>query len=203
MMLVRLSLVLVGLMGALGAVGCSEEEEAAQEFLPPVSVALVESVDLKQEIRASGDLRARFHTTIAAEVEGRITGISIEEGGSVEKDAIVLEIDPARRKLDVGAARARVAQSNANKIAKEQQPKQARIRQATAAQNVASDQQLEEAETALLPRASSSVEADRAAPGRRKSGPSPTRACSAPFAGLDCQAHGTTRRVRAEGRSAF
>ena len=179
MMTVRMSIALVGLFGLFVASGCGEEEVATQDFLPSVSVARVESVDLAQEIRASGDLRARLHTTIAAEVEGRITGIAIEEGGAVEQGEVVLEIDPARHKLDVGAARARLAQSRAN-LAKEKHQAE-RIRKLRS-QSVASEQQLEEAETALL-LARSSVEADRAVLGVEERALSDA-SVSAPFAGL-------------------
>lgn len=161
------------------AVGCGEEAEEKTEFLPSVSVTRVESVDLSQEIRASGDLRARFHTTIAAEVEGRVTGISVEEGGSVELGAVVLEIDPARRKLDAGAARARLAQARANFVKDRNQAE--RIRKLRS-QSVASDQQLEEAETALL-LARSSVDAERAALGVSERALADA-SVSAPFAGL-------------------
>lgn len=141
---------------------CSEEEIIEEnELLSAVSLARVETIDFDEELRASGDLRARFHTTIAAEVQGRVTEIAVEEGGTVEKGAVVIEIDPERRKLDVDAARARLAQSRANELKERRQT--ARIRQLRE-QKVASEQQLEEAETALL-LASSSVKADQAALG--------------------------------------
>ncbi len=178
-MKVRISIALVGLLGLLAASGCSGEEVATQDFLPSVSVTRVESIDLAQEIRASGDLRARLHTTIAAEVAGRITGIAVEEGGAVEKGEVVLEIDPARHKLDVGAARARLAKSRANYVKEKHQTE--RIRKLSS-QSVASEQQLEEAETALL-LARSSVDADRAELGVEERALSDA-SVSAPFAGL-------------------
>jgi membrane fusion protein (multidrug efflux system) len=181
-MKVRMGSVLFGLLGLLLLTACGSEEATTQEFLPPVSVVRVESIDLDQEIRASGDLRARFHTSIAAEVEGRITGIAVEEGGAVDKGAVVLEIDPARRKLDVNAARARLAQSRANLLKEKHQAE--RIRKLSS-QSVASEQQLEEAETALL-LASSSVEADRAALGVEQRALADA-SVSAPFAGLVAQ----------------
>ncbi|MFT5442161.1 MAG: membrane fusion protein (multidrug efflux system) [Myxococcota bacterium] len=146
---------------AVAALGCSEEEVKRETLSSAVSLTTVESVDLDEELRASGDLRARFHTMIAAEVEGRVTGISIEEGHAVELDAVVIEIDPARRKLDLEASRARLAQARANETKERRQ--EARVRQLRS-QSVASVQQMEEAETALL-LATSSVQADRAALG--------------------------------------
>ena len=67
-----------------------------------------------EEIHASGDLEARCHTEIAAEVDGRVTELAIDEGGSVEKGAVVIELDPERRQLDLAAAEARLSQARAN-----------------------------------------------------------------------------------------
>ena len=69
---------------ALSAAGCGGDGAKKDDHFPSVSAAVVEAVDLQEEIRASGDLNARLHTTIAAEIEGRITEISVDEGGSVK-----------------------------------------------------------------------------------------------------------------------
>jgi len=169
---------------AIFSFACSEEEEVDDILLSVVSLASVEAVDLDEELRASGDLQARYHTTIAAEVEGRVTDISVEEGGAVEQGAVVIEIDPARRKLDVEAARARLAQARANEVKEKRQTE--RIRKLRG-QNVASEQQLEEAETALL-LAASSVEADRAALGVADRVLADA-SVHAPFAGLVAKRH--------------
>jgi RND family efflux transporter MFP subunit len=161
------------------AVGCGSDAKRENEHLPSVSTAMVEAVDLQEEIHASGDLNARLHTTIAAEIEGRITEISVDEGGSVAAGAVVLEIDPERRRLELDAARAQLAQAQANFTNERRQSE--RIRKLRT-QNVASEQQLEEAETKLL-LARSRVEAERAALGvveRALADASVT----APFAGL-------------------
>ena len=144
-----------------------------------MSAAVVEAVDLKEEIHASGDLHARLHTTIAAEIEGRITEISVDEGGSVKAGAVVIEIDPERRRLELAAGRAQLAQAQAN-YAKEQRNTE-RIRKLRT-QNVASDQQLEEAETGLS-LARSRVEAQRAALGVTERALADA-SVTAPFAGM-------------------
>lgn len=159
--------------------GCSEEEKTVDELLPSVSIHVVEARTLDEEIRASGDLEARFHTEIAAEVDGRVTELAIDEGGSVEAGAIVIEIDPQRRQLDLAAAEARLAQAAANLRKERSQTK--RIRELRS-QNVSSLQQLEEADTMLL-LAQSSMRAEEAAVGvaNRAVEDSSVRA---PFAGL-------------------
>ncbi len=173
-----LSFALVAALSA-GVTGCGEEEVTVEELLPSVSVYVVESRTLAEEIEASGDLEARFHTEIAAEVEGRVTDLTIDEGGSVEEGVVVIEIDPERRKLDLAAAEARLAQARAELA--NQKRKTKRIRELRS-QNVSSIQQLEEAET-MLALARSAVSAEQAAVGvaeRRVRDSS----VAAPFAGL-------------------
>ncbi|MFO0689087.1 MAG: efflux RND transporter periplasmic adaptor subunit [Myxococcota bacterium] len=161
------------------AAGCSEEVATTEEVLPSVSVVEVEAVDFDQDVRASGDLRARFQTMIAAEIAGRVTELSVDEGGAVAQGAVVIKIDPERRRLDLEAAKARLAQARAN--FRQETSKVERVRKLRS-ENISSVERLEEAETALL-LAESSVRAEEAAVGVA------TRALkdasvSAPFAGL-------------------
>ena len=162
-----------------GLVGCAEEEELVEELLPSVSVYVLEPRTLSEEIRASGDLEARFHTEIAAEVDGRVTELAVDEGGQVEEGAIVIEIDPARRDLDLAAAKARLSQARAER--RNQERKTRRIRELRS-QNVSSIQQLEEAET-MLALAESAVRAEEAAVGVAERAVRDS-SVTAPFAGL-------------------
>jgi membrane fusion protein, multidrug efflux system len=167
------------LLLALASVGCGGNDTKQDEHVPSVSAADVETVDLQEEIRASGDLNARLHTTIAAEIEGRITGIAVDEGGSVKQGAVVIEIDPQRRRLELAAGRAELAQAQANYEKEKRQA--ARIRKLHT-QNVSSEQKLEDAETALT-LARSQVEAQRAALGVTERALADA-SVSAPFAGM-------------------
>jgi len=170
---------LPALFFALGVAACGDQAAKENEHLPSVSAAVVESVDLKEEIRASGDLNARLHTTIAAEIEGRITEISVDEGGHVSAGAVVIEIDPERRRLELAAGRAQLAQAQANfENARRQTERIRKLR----SQNVASDQQLEAAETELS-LARSRVEAQRAALGVTERALADA-SVTAPFAGM-------------------
>ena len=135
-------LVALGLL----SLGCGEAETETQELLPSVSTARIERVDLEQAIRASGDLNAKLHTTVAAEIEGRVTGIEVEEGTWVEEGDVVLELDPERRQLELAAARAGLAQARAQ-YGKERRQTD-RVRKLHT-QNVASQQKLDEAEATL------------------------------------------------------
>jgi membrane fusion protein, multidrug efflux system len=164
---------------SLLASGCREEVAATEEILPSVSAVEISAVDFDQEIRASGDLRARFQTMIAAEIAGRVTDLSVDEGGSVAEGAVVIQIDPERRRLDLAAARARLAQARAN--LKQETSKVERVRKLRS-ENISSVERLEEAETALL-LAQSSVRAEEAAVGVAARALKDA-SVSAPFAGL-------------------
>ena len=134
------------LCAALALVACGDASTDLKDLLPTVSATVVKSLTLDEEIRASGDLEARLHTTVAAEIAGRVTGIQVEEGAPVEAGDVVLEIDPERRQLELDAARAGLAQARAEYGKERRQT--TRVRKLSS-ENVASQQQLEEAEAAL------------------------------------------------------
>jgi membrane fusion protein (multidrug efflux system) len=159
--------------------GCGTEEIEVQELLPSVSIFRVEAMTLNEEIQASGDLQARFHTMVAAEVAGRITELSIDEGGSVTAGAIVIKIDPARHELDLAAAEARLSQARANR--RKERSQAARIRELRS-QSVSSVRQLEEAENALA-LARAAVHAEEAAVGVARRAVNDS-SVAAPFEGL-------------------
>lgn len=79
----------------------------------PVTLYPVESVDLRERIKATGELRAVEHAEIAAEVGGRVTEILVDEGSRVEAGTEVMTIDPERRSLERDSARARVGEAAA------------------------------------------------------------------------------------------
>jgi len=130
---------------ALLLCACGENRAAPPPSAPTVAVAEVRVTDLVERIEATGQLLAKDRARIAAEVGGRVTEIVIEEGLPVEAEAVVLEIDPERRQLDLrsaeaGLAEAKAALSNARREVE-------RIRKLSK-RNVASRTQLDAAETA-------------------------------------------------------
>lgn len=135
------------LLVAVGFAGCGRGGEGAVASPPvPVTVASVASVDVEDEIEATGQLIAVEHAAIAAEVDGRITEIAVGEGRHVEADVPVLSIDPERRTLEVDRARARVDEARA--AFQEQQREHARLKELRE-RKVASQTQLDQAATAL------------------------------------------------------
>ncbi|MEZ4331339.1 MAG: efflux RND transporter periplasmic adaptor subunit [Myxococcota bacterium] len=171
------SLACVAMLGSLA--GCREEQTAAEEILPSVAVVEIEAVDFDQDLRASGDLRARYQTMIAAEVAGRVTELSVEEGASVAQGDVVIRIDPERRRLDLAAAQARLSQARAN--LRQETNKVERVRKLRS-ENISSVERLEEAETAVL-LAQSAVRAEEAAVGVARRALEDA-SVAAPFAGL-------------------
>ena len=129
------------------SIGCSQRSSVPALQAPRVATAPVIAVDLEEHIEASGEIEARYHSFIAAEVSGRITSIVKAEGEAVEAHTPVLEIDPQRRELELAAARARSAQADAAAAEARRQAERIRLLHERGA---ASQSKLDEAETALL-----------------------------------------------------
>lgn len=94
---------------------CGQEESAsiAKVVRPPVMVAASEQRDVVDRIRATGQLTAKAEATIAAQVMGQVTEIQVSEGEAVEAGTVLLVIDPERRQLEVAAAKAQLAEAQA------------------------------------------------------------------------------------------
>ncbi len=106
---------------------CRHEEVPSVDLGPPVSVARVEARALADRILVTGQLLAVNEASVAAEVEGRISSIVVDEGSGAEAGAIILEIDPEGRQLELDTARATVEQARA--LLEQQQRETDRINQ--------------------------------------------------------------------------
>ncbi len=126
---------------------CSDAEEAAEESdRPLVEVERVLMTDLEDRVTAVGEIVATHHAELAAEIDGRVTELVIEEGAAVEAGQSILLLDPARRRLELDRAEARVAEEEAQ--VENDRRRLARQRELSA-QKIASESSLDEAETAL------------------------------------------------------
>ncbi len=131
---------------ALVALGCGRGGEApSAPAAPSVTTAPVELLRLVERIQATGDLVAPDEATVAAEIAGLVTEILVDEGAAVAKGTPIVAIDPERRKLELDARRARLAEAEA--ADSEQRRATARVRELFA-KNVASQAQLDSAELA-------------------------------------------------------
>jgi membrane fusion protein (multidrug efflux system) len=102
-------------------------------------------MEIADRIEATGQLVARDHAQIAAEIAGRVTEILVEEGASVRASEAVLAIDPERRNLERDSARARVDEARAQ--LREQDRAYQRVAELRE-RGVASETQREQGETA-------------------------------------------------------
>jgi len=101
---------------ALAALACGDAEPPSVDAAPvgsPVMLAFVESRDVVDRIEATGEIVAKAHASIAAQVGGQITKLHAEEGDSVGEGALVIQIDPERRELEVKTAEAGLAEAKA------------------------------------------------------------------------------------------
>jgi membrane fusion protein (multidrug efflux system) len=131
---------------ALGVAACGGDGGPEGPVGVPVTIAPVVTMDLEDRIEATGQLVARDHAEIAAEVAGRVTEILVEEGSAVPAGAPVLLIDPERRNLERDSAHAKLDEARAQQ--KEQQREYDRVAELRE-KGVASESRRDQAETAL------------------------------------------------------
>jgi membrane fusion protein (multidrug efflux system) len=145
-MKVRTSRGLALLCAAAVSAGCGADTEAPAPPSSPVLMTSVVPRDVVEQIEASGELLAKNRAEIAAQVAGQITEIVVEEGDAVEADAVVIEIDPERRNLDVANARAGAAEAE---VAVTEKRRELERSKTLHGRQVASQQQLEQRQTEL------------------------------------------------------
>jgi membrane fusion protein (multidrug efflux system) len=177
---------------------CGEGSGGAVFSPPPVAVERVEAHRVVDRILVTGELLAVNEASVAAEVDGRVTSILVEEGAAVEVGEIVFEIDRERRQLEREDAQARLEEARARFEKQETEAK--RIRRLHASQT-ASDAQLDDAE-AELRLARSQVVGARAKLGLaerafRNSG------VSAPFSGIVARRHVSSGEFIVPGTELF
>lgn len=146
------------LLCALALAACGRGDEAPVAAGKPVVVTPVSVRDVDERIEASGELLAKQHADVAAQVGGEITEINFEEGHAIAEGDVVMEIDPEKRKLELSRAQAGVEAARA--ALAEAERELARVK-ALAQTNVASQTRLDQAQTALQT-AASSLQAARA-----------------------------------------
>jgi membrane fusion protein (multidrug efflux system) len=136
------------LVACLLLAGCRAEEKSdAGNGFTPVTLVPVAAVDVVERIEATGQLLAKERAEIAAEVDGQITEVMVDEGAAVEAGSVVLTIDPERRTLARDSARARVNEARA--ALREQQREHDRMIELRG-RKVASQTSLDQAETQLV-----------------------------------------------------
>ena len=108
--------------------GGGKKEDAAEK-----RVEVVRSGDFQKLISATGNLEALIDVEVKANVAGEIINLYVDDGDYVEKDQILLKIDPEQyveekkqAEADVDAAQAQLMQSKLNIILKTEELESAR-----------------------------------------------------------------------------
>ncbi|MFP6563381.1 MAG: efflux RND transporter periplasmic adaptor subunit [Myxococcota bacterium] len=127
-------------------VGCQERKAEVEIRPTPVMTVAVRAIDLTDHILATGQLVAKAEAEVSAQVSGQVTAVAVEEGSAVLPEAVVLQIDPERRGLELASQEARVAQARAR--LGEAERSLGRI-QKLHTRNAVSKAQLDEVETEL------------------------------------------------------
>ena len=131
---------------ALGCSGCKIRSSEVENPAHAVVLAPVEVRDVEEHVAAAGQLVAKQRAEVAAQVPGEVTAIVVDEGEPVAEGAVVVEIDPDRRALDLDRARARLSEAASGLLEAQRQ----RGRMGTLAKrDVASRAQLEQADSSL------------------------------------------------------
>lgn len=101
--------------------GCAGEEPGAGAEPPVrVRVAEVESRTLAETVRGIGTLRAAQTVELRPEISGTVTRIPFEEGGAVEADDLLFQLDTRKLEQELGSRQAgleaaRARQENAER----------------------------------------------------------------------------------------
>jgi len=169
---------------ALAVAGCQRDDAEPGLSAPPVAVAPVQSRPVVDRILVTGELIAVSEASVAAEVDGRVTSILVDEGEAVEKEATVFEIDRERRELELANARAGREEARARY---EQQEREAKRIRKLRASNSTSEARLDSAE-AELQLAHSRLTAARAGLGLAERALR-NASVTAPFAGIVARRH--------------
>lgn len=95
--------------------GCSKGKEPPQEKKVPVRVGSLVVRDTAKYLLGHGTLSPIAKADIAAQVGGRITTIHCRTGQAIQKDDLLVEIDPLPYQLTLQAARGELAQKQIQK----------------------------------------------------------------------------------------
>jgi HlyD family secretion protein len=105
-----LGIVIVLLLALAAVIGVLRAQDRGIE----VRVEEVRERDLVATITATGSVRARRQVNISSDVQGRVIQLNVEEGDEVEREQVLLRIDPSQLEAQTARARASLSQSMAD-----------------------------------------------------------------------------------------
>ena len=83
---------------------CGEKQERVEE-IRPVTALKVAPAGGDQDVRYTGDVRARHETALGFRVPGKIVVREVEIGSRVKRDQVLARLDPSDFRLNIEAAR--------------------------------------------------------------------------------------------------
>jgi multidrug efflux system membrane fusion protein len=92
---------------------CAPKQEHAEE-VRPVTTVQVAPANGEQEVRYTGDVRARYETALGFRVPGKIVVREVEVGSSVKRGQLLARLDPSDFRLNIEAARSQLAAARAD-----------------------------------------------------------------------------------------
>lgn len=93
--------------------GCSRESALPPADIRPVRAEPVASTQANAPGQYAGDIRARYETTLAFRVPGRVSARQVEVGTQVKAGQVIATLDPQDYALAVHAAQAQLAAATA------------------------------------------------------------------------------------------
>ncbi len=100
------ALLFLSIISLLLQFGCGGEEEESvskkREFSLPVQIGKVVYLDVVDQVRTVGNIRADQRVTITTEMAGQIARILVTEGSKVRKGDVLALVDPREYDLELG-----------------------------------------------------------------------------------------------------
>ncbi|MDK2741582.1 MAG: efflux RND transporter periplasmic adaptor subunit [Nitrospira sp. BO4] len=102
------------LVAVMATLGCSHQDEQAQQIVRPVKVSrIVDQSD--REMSFAGDVRARYETILSFRVAGKLLTRHIDVGDRVRKGQVLAQLDQNDYRLAVQDLHAQLASAVANR----------------------------------------------------------------------------------------
>ena len=104
----RRLILLLGGMTIVVCSGCQKKPEAAPEprLVNVVKVAMEEAIGA---VSYSGEVRARYETSVSFRVSGKVVARNVEVGSTVRKGEVLARVDPVDQRLNARAAQSQLA----------------------------------------------------------------------------------------------
>jgi len=99
-----ITLIVLGLIGGGGYYAYQFAVERSAEKKPQLRTDTAERRDLESVVSATGEVLPLLSSIVKSEISGRITSIAVEEGDPVERDQVLLELDPTSLQTRVNEA---------------------------------------------------------------------------------------------------